>query len=139
MIIESDLIVSYSKKSDWLKQYADPIFERLKDGRLAAKTSSVALVELYYVLEDFGFEKASVLSKQAEIAAIKGLSILPLTTEVLLAAQAIMRSFKVPGLFDAMYAATALNQDEERTIMSTDEVYDRVAGIKRVDPREFKL
>ncbi|MDG6909679.1 MAG: hypothetical protein JRN08_04850 [Nitrososphaerota archaeon] len=47
-------------------------------------------------------------------------------------------TFRVPGLFDAIYAATALNQDDERKILSTDEVYDRVAGITRVDPRTYR-
>lgn len=132
------MFVAYSKKTDWLKRYADPIFEMMRQGKLATKTSAAVLIELYYVLEDHGFDKTSALSKQAEIAGIKGLTILPLTMEVLLAAQAIMKSFKVPGLFDAMYAATTLNQDEERTILSTDDVYDRVAGIKRIDPRNFR-
>jgi predicted nucleic acid-binding protein len=130
--------VAYSKKSDWLKQYADPFFRLLKEEKMVAKTSSASLIELYYVLEDFGLDKAAVLGKQAEIAGIKGLSILPLTTEVILAAQAVMKSFKVTGLFDALYAATALNQDDERTILSTDRVYDRVAGIRRIDPRDFR-
>ena len=138
MILESDLFVAYSKKTDWLKPYADPIFGLLKEGRLTAATSAAVMVELYYVLEDFGLDKASVLSKQAEISAIKGLSVLPLTSEVLLAAQSIMKTFRVPGLFDGIYAAAALNQDRERTILSTDDVYDRVAGIKRIDPRDFK-
>lgn len=138
MIIESDMFVAYSRKSDWLKRYADPIFELLRENKLALKTSAAALIELYYALEDLGFDKTSILGKQAEIAAIKGLSILPLTSEVLLAAQSIMKSFKVSGLFDAMYAAATLNQDGERTILSTDEVYDRIAGIRRLDPRDFK-
>lgn len=138
MIIESDLLVAYTKKSDWLKPYATPIFGMLKEGRLALKTSSAALIELYYVLEDHDYGKEAILGKQAEIAAIKGLSIMPLTAEVLLAAQSIMKSFRVPGLFDAVYAATTLNQDEERKILSTDEVYDRVPGIERVDPRTYK-
>lgn len=138
MIIESDLIVAYAKKGDWLKPYADPVFEKLKQGAMAAGTSAAALVELYYVLEDFGLDKTTILSKQAEVAAIKGLNIFPLTAEVLLAAQSVMRTFKVPGLFDSLYAATTLNQDKEKTILSTDEVYDRVPGIRRVDPREFK-
>ncbi len=137
MIIESDLFVAYSKKTDWLKQYADPIFESLRRNKLKLNTSAAVLIELYYVLEDFGFDKAAVLGKQAEIAGIDGLSILPVTAEVLLAAQSIMKSFKVTGLFDAIYAATALNQDSDRTILSTDEVYDRVPGLTRVDPRKF--
>ncbi|MDG7003487.1 MAG: hypothetical protein JRN56_06270 [Nitrososphaerota archaeon] len=47
-------------------------------------------------------------------------------------------TFRAPGLFDATYAATALNQDGERKILSADEVYDRVAGITRVDQRTCK-
>lgn len=60
----------------------------------------------------------------------------PVTSDVLLAAGAIMKSL-VTSLFDAIYAAGALDQDADRTILSTDEVYDKVAGIKRVDPRGF--
>ena len=138
MIIESDLLIAYSKKSDWLKGLADPLFKMMSEGRLTMRTSAAALLELYYVLEDYGYEKKAILGKQAEIAAIKGLTVMPLTAEVLLAAQSVMRSFKVPGLFDAIYAATTLNQDEERKILSTDEVYDRVAGITRVDPHTYK-
>ena len=37
------------------------------------------------------------------------------------------RSSEVPGLFRALYAATALNQDEERKILSTDDFYDTLA------------
>lgn len=59
-----------------------------------------------------------------------------MTSDVLLAAGAIMKSL-VTSLFDAIYAAGALDQDADRTILSTDEVYDKVAGTKRVDPRGF--
>ena len=138
MIIESDLVIAYCKKTDWLKPYADPVFEKLKQGTMAAATSAAVLIELYYVLEDFGLDRSAVLSKQAEVAAIKGLTIFPLTAEVLLAAQSVMRTFKVPGLFDGLYAAATLNQDKDKTVLSTDEVYDRIPGIRRIDPKEFK-
>ena len=57
----------------------------------------------------------------------------------MLAAQAIIQAFKVPGLFDAIYAATALNQDPDRTIVSTDEVYEKVAGLRRLDPQALVI
>ena len=95
------------------------------------------MIELYYVLEDFGYDKTIILGKQAEIAGISGLSILPLTADVLLAAQSIMKSFRVTGLFDAIYAAAALNQDQDHTILSTDDVYERIPGVRRLDPRRF--
>jgi predicted nucleic acid-binding protein len=137
LIIESDLLVAHSKTSDWLKPQADLIFERLRKGSLSLSTSAAALIELYYVLEDFGIDKGSILGKQAELAGIEGLTILPLTAEVILAAQSVMRTFRVPGLFDGLYAAATLNQDREHKILSTDEVYDRVPGIQRVDPRSY--
>ncbi len=138
VIIESDILVAHSKKSDWLKGVADPLFKKMEEGKTAMKTSSAALLELYYVLEDAGYGKEAILAKQAELASIRGLTIMPLTSEVILAAQSVMRTFRAPGLFDAIYAATALNQDDERKILSTDEVYDRVAGITRVDPRTYR-
>jgi len=95
------------------------------------------LIELYYALEDLGFKRESIMVAQAELATITGLSFLPFTSETMLAAQAIMQAFKVQGLFDAIYAATAINQDSDRSILSSDKVYDMISGIKRVDPRDF--
>jgi len=42
-------------------------------------------------------------------------------------------------VFDAYYAATALNAVADHTIISTDEVFDSVTGIKRMDPRTLWL
>ncbi|MDG7024426.1 MAG: hypothetical protein JRN45_07870 [Nitrososphaerota archaeon] len=109
MIIESDLFVAHSKEADWLKPFADPLFAKLNQGALSASTSAAVLIELYYVLEDFGLDRSAILGKQAEIAAMRGLTILPLTSEVLLAAQSIMKTFRLPGLFDGLYAAATLN------------------------------
>ncbi|MDG7012934.1 MAG: PIN domain-containing protein [Nitrososphaerota archaeon] len=72
------------------------------------------------------------------LASVRGPTIMPLTSELVLAAQSVMRTFRVPGLFDAIYAATALNRDDERKMLSTDEAYDRVAGTTRVDPRTYR-
>jgi len=43
-------------------------------------------------------------------------------------------------IFDAIYAATALtDKAHDHTILSTDPAYDRIPGIKRVDPREIEI
>jgi len=122
-------------QEDRLKPPSDMIMTALKQRRLTLNTSSAILIELYYALEDLGFSGDAIMVKQAEIIAIDNLKFLPFTKETALAAQAIMQAFKVPGLFDAIYAATALNQDPDRTIVSTDEVYEKVAGLKRLDPK----
>jgi hypothetical protein len=51
-----------------------------------------------------------------------------------------MNSYGVSSIFDAIYAATALTERvPDHTIVSTDKVYDRISGVKRVDPRELKI
>lgn len=72
IIIESDLFVPYSKKSDWLKRYADPLLELINDDKLRMSTSAAVMIELHYVPEDHGFDKTSVLGKHAEIVGVKG-------------------------------------------------------------------
>lgn len=46
-----------------------------------------------------------------------------------------MKQFRLTSIFDAYYAATALNAVPDHTIASTDEAFDKVTGIKRVDRR----
>ncbi|MEM1523401.1 MAG: hypothetical protein QXU69_10250 [Thermofilaceae archaeon] len=48
-----------------------------------------------------------------------------------------MKQFKLASIFDAHYAATTLNQVPDHTFITTDTVYDRIPGVKRVDPREL--
>jgi len=131
--------VAHVKSQDWLKTWADAIFNALEEGLLTLNASSAILIELYYALEDLGFSGEAIMLKEGVLLAVKGLRFLHFNGEVMLAAQTVMRAFKMPSLFDSIYAAATLNQDPDRTILSTDEVYDRVPGIERVDPREFRL
>ena len=51
-----------------------------------------------------------------------------------------MNSHGLTSFFDAVYAATALTDEvPDGVIVSTDTVYDRIPGIKRLDPREMTL
>mgnify|MGYP000409699028 FL=1 len=64
---------------------------------------------------------------------------LPTTVEIDLAALTIMVEYGVSSIFDAYYAATALIMDPDKTIISTDKVYDKIPGLVRIDPRELVL
>ena len=48
-----------------------------------------------------------------------------------------MKQYKIESIFDAYYAATALNQVPDHTIISTDEVFDAIPGITRIDPQKL--
>lgn len=54
-----------------------------------------------------------------------------------LLALTLMKQYKMGSIFDAYYAATALNQVPDRSIISTDTVFDTIPGITRIDPREI--
>lgn len=48
-----------------------------------------------------------------------------------------MMQYNFSSIFDAYYAATALNQVPDHTIISTDTVFDSIPGVRRIDPREI--
>jgi len=73
----------------------------------------------------------------AALTALPNLKYLDTTSEIDLLAATLMRQFKLNSIFDAYYAATALNAVEDHTIASTDEVFDSVTGVKRIDPRKL--
>ena len=71
------------------------------------------------------------------LKAIDNLTFLDSTFEIDLLALALIRQYGFTSLFDAYYAATALNQVDDHTIISTDTVFDCIPGIKRIDPRKI--
>jgi hypothetical protein len=71
------------------------------------------------------------------LKAIDNLTFLDTTFEIDLLALALIRQYGFTSLFDAYYAATALNQVDDHTIISTDTVFDCIPGIKRIDPRKI--
>lgn len=77
------------------------------------------------------------ISRLASLTALPNLKYLDTTTEIDLVATTLMKQFKLNSIFDAYYAATALNAVTDSTIASTDEVFDKVTGITRIDPRSL--
>jgi predicted nucleic acid-binding protein len=56
------------------------------------------------------------------------------TPEICLTASLLISEYNVTP-FDAYHVATAIFRD--KTILSTDHVYDKIKGIKRIDPSEL--
>ena len=136
-MIETDVLYAFVKKSDWLKPTADRLIWMVKEGELGKVSASrEALHELYYVSREEGIDADGLLKRVAALTAIDNLVFLPTTVEVDLLALALMKQYRLASMFDAYHAATALNQVENHVIVSTDEVFDRVPGLRRVDPRE---
>jgi len=136
MMIETDMLYAHVKSEDWLKPIAEKLIERIAHGDLGIiSTSREALHELYYVSIEEGVDLESYISRLVALTSIPNLTYLDTTSEIDILAATLMRQFNLTSIFDAYFAATALNAVPDHTIISTDAVFDRVTGIKRRDPR----
>lgn len=137
-MIETDLLYAYVKEEGRLKPVADKVFVKIVKGELGiVYASRESLRELYYVSKKEGVSLDEYISRAAALTAIENLKFVETTYQIDLLALTLMRQYRIESLFDAYYAATALNQVPDHTIISTDEVFDTIPGIKRIDPRKL--
>ncbi len=138
MLIETDMIYAFVKKSDRLKKTADRLIWRIKEGDIGEVAASRETIhELYYVSMREGVSIDEYISRVAALTTIDHLTFLPTTTEIDLLALTLMRQYGLESIFDAYHAATALNQVEDHTLISTDHVFDKVPSIKRIEPSQL--
>jgi predicted nucleic acid-binding protein len=137
-MIETDMLYAYVKKEDWLKETANKLLSRILLGEFGEVSASrEALHEIYYVSKEEGASIDELIKRVAALTAIKNLTFLETTFQIDLLALVLMRQYGFTSIFDAYYAATALNQVEDHTIISTDKVFDCIPGIVRIDPRKI--
>ena len=136
MLIETDTIYAFVKTSDRLKPVADKLMWRIKEGELGKVAASrETLHELYYTSMKEGGSLEEYISRVAALASINNLIFLPTTLEIDLLALTLMWQYRLTSIFDAYHAATTLNQVEDRTIISTDHIYDNIQGLTRLEPK----
>jgi len=138
MVIESDLIIAYFKKSDWLKQTAEHIFDKIEQGELKNIILPTEVFhELYYVFRDY-VDISTIQKIEAYLISFKNLKLVTVSAETYLSALTIMNLYNVTSIFDAIYAAVALSpENPDYTILSTDRVYDKIENLIRIDPRDI--
>ncbi|MEM2172030.1 MAG: PIN domain-containing protein [Thermoproteota archaeon] len=137
-MIETDIIYAYVKTEDWLKNIAEKLIRRISKGEFGTVYASREVFhEMYYVSQQEGVSIDEYISRVAALTAIENIVFLETTSEIDLLALILMKQYRFKSIFDAYYAATALNQVPDHSIVSTDTVFDNVAGIKRIDPREI--
>ena len=139
-MIETDMLYAYVKKEDWLKPTANKLISRITRGEFGTVFASrETLHEICYVSKAEGVSTDELIARIAALTAIDNLTFLDTTYEIDLLALALIRQYGFTAIFDAYYAATALNQIEDHTIITTDTIFDCIPGIKRIDPREIKF
>lgn len=138
MMIETDVLYAYVKAEDWLKPVAVKLIQEIESGSLGViYVSREVLHELYYVSMEEGISINEFIARAASITAIKNLVFVETDYIIDLLAFTLMRQYNLTSIFDAYYAATALNKVPDHTIISTDTIFDKIPGIKRIDPRKL--
>jgi len=138
LMIETDVLFSHLKEEDWLKRDAETILTHVSSGKLGeVRVSREVIHELYYLLARTGHRPADILSKVGALTRIANLSWVATTTDDDLLALSLITTYGLSSVFDSYHAAACLLQDPDHTMVSTDETYDKIPRIKRVDPRRL--
>ena len=135
MLIENDMVLAFYKKNDHLQPHANRLFSRIKEGDFGTVViPSVFSIELYYVLRSLT-GVTSVRDVISHLITFPNLSVVPSTIDHKLAALFLLENYQLGSIFDAIYAAVSLSDDNpDHTIISTDHIYDRIEGLTRLDP-----
>ncbi len=130
--LDVDILYAHIKPEDWLKQAAERVLEKIKKGQVNGYTNLMSVVELEIIsLRDFDQAFSQGIHKR--LREISKLHLMPLTSDVIEAADDLRESYTNLGVFDSLHAANASVRDKR--IISTDTVYDQIEELERIDPR----
>lgn len=134
ILIESDLLLAAIKKEDRLKFAAAKILEKIDSGELKGIYVSTAAIQetIFWFYNRQLFDE---LTKAINfLTHIRHIEWVPLTREICTTASLLIGEYGIAP-FDAYHLATAISMD--KTILSTEHVYDKIKGITRIEPAEF--
>ena len=134
ILIESDLLLAAIKKEDRLKPVAAKILEKIDSGDIRdVYASTVAIQEII-----FWFHNRQLFDDLIKavnfLTHIRHIDWAPLTPQICTTASLLMGEYNLSP-FDAYHFATALSMD--KIILSTEHVYAKVKGVKRIEPTFF--
>ena len=134
ILIESDLLLAVIKKEDRLKPAAERIIEKIDSGELKgvyASTATIQEVIFWFYNRQLFSELAKAVNVLMHLRNVEWVAVTP---EICLAASLLIDEYNTSP-FDAYHAATAIPRD--KTILSTEHIYDKIKGITRLEPEEF--
>ena len=132
-LMENDVIFAYLNELDPYHGVSEKIFQRLAQGELELRISSVTLVEMELIYRSQHVEDRLLLHLSA-IAALPNVQYLPLNPETVITSVYLRQNHGL-SFFDSHYAAAALNANIP--ILSFDQAYDRVPGLRRIKPENI--
>ena len=126
------MLLAVIKKDDRLKPAAEKIMEKIDSGELKGVYASTAAIQ-EIIFWFYNRQLFNELTKAVNILThLRNVEWIPLTPEICLTASLLIDEYNTSP-FDAYHAATAISKD--KTILSTEHIYDKIKGIKRMDPQ----
>ena len=134
-VIELDMMIAMVNRADPLHSVAAKLFEEVAKGRLGgAAVPASAYMEYELVLRSKGYNTEAILGDIEAFRRIENLGEVPLTARVIVEAARLRDKYGLT-YFDSLHAASALHHD--KTIISTDKAYQKVPGLRTIDPRKL--
>ena len=128
MYLDTDIILALVKKEDWLKPFVE--LKKVSE----PKTSTLAVLEATLVVErEYGRKDSSKIFDSIKKLDI---DIIDLTEVVMGKSSKLLEKYPDINIFDSVHAAFSSILHEK--ILSTDNIFDKLEEIKRLDPRELK-
>jgi predicted nucleic acid-binding protein len=134
ILIESDLLLAVIKKEDRLKLTAEKILEKIDSGELKGVYASTAVIQeviFWFYNRQLFSELATAVNVLSHLRNVEWIAVTP---EICLTASLLINEYKTSP-FDAYHVATAIPRD--KTILSTEHIYDKIKGMTRIEPNEF--
>lgn len=113
---------------------AESILEKIDSGKLKGVYASTAVIQeviFWFYNRQLFNELALAVNVLSHLRNVEWVAVTP---EICLIASLLINEYKTSP-FDVYHAATAIPRD--KTILSTEGVYDKIKGITRIEPTAF--
>jgi predicted nucleic acid-binding protein len=127
MYLDTDIILALIKDEDWLKPHIN--LKRIKN----PTTSVFAIIEAEIVLlREYGKEHVFPILNNIKSKKVK---IISLDEKILKKALEMLKKYERLNIFDSVHAAYSIIKNDK--IISTDNIFDEIEEIERIDPRSI--
>ncbi len=133
-LIENDLFYPYIRKGAKHSKIAERILYQVANAEIKNVYSpTLCLIELALVYRSLGEEEKLTLDL-AKLISVGGIEWIDLKKDEVVVAADLRRDLGI-DFWNSHHAAVAL--DNDKTVISTDDAYGLVPGLKRIDPRKL--
>lgn len=134
-VIEVDMLIAFVNVLDKYHKIASRLMDRIVSGKIRnVKVAASAYLEYELILRSRGYSEEDIREDLYCFKKLANLGEVPLTIDVLLKASELREKYGLT-FFDSLHGATALLLDG--MIISVDEDYGKVEGLKVVNPAEI--